>query len=135
MDIVIVNPKSKHLEEALDYAVLASQPGDSTLPLMLYQNADYDELLRQSYDRGIAAQIQEHEDQSVIDELEACKAAGDDKYFTPRSLVTRYAEEIAPKLTFPRWKSFPIDDAIFDYLDGKTNAEGFIAALNASAAQ
>ena len=135
MTIVIVNPKSKHLDEAIDYAVIASQQGDSTLPLQLYQNADFDDLLRQSYDKSIATQIEEHEDQSVIDDLERRKAAGDETYFTSRGLVKRYAEEIAPKLVFPRWKSFPMDDAIFDYIQGKTDMDGFIAALNVSAAQ
>ena len=133
MTIVIVNPQSKHLAEAIDYAVIASQRGDSELPLLLYRNADYDALLAQSYDASIATQIEEGEDQSVIDELKARKAAGDDRYFVPRSVITRYATEIAPKLVFPRWRSIPLDDAIFDYLNGKTDADGFIAALNAAA--
>lgn len=133
MTVVIVNPNSKHLTEAVDYALIASAQGDSTLPLLLYQDADYDALLRAGYDRDIAAQIAEGEDQSVIDELKACQAAGDDKYFTPRAAITRYAEEIAPKLVFGRWRPISMDDAIEQYLAGKLDANGFIAALNKEA--
>lgn len=134
MTVVVVNPNSKRLSQAIDYALTASGCGDSALPLYLYQNADYDALLRQSYDRDIAAQIEQGEAPSVIEELEARKAAGDDRYFTPRRSIERYAADIAPRLTFSRWQSIATDSPIFDYLKGKTDAEGFIKTLNEVAA-
>lgn len=133
MSVVIVNPNSARLAEAIDFAVTANGCGESTLPLLLYENANYDALLQQCYDDLIAAQIAEGEDASVIEELEARKAAGDEKYFIPRSVVARYAEEVAPFLSFPRYRSFPTDEVVGEYLRGKTDEDGFIAALNEQA--
>ena len=134
MTVVVVNPNSPRLNEALDYALIANCRNETEFAPAWYADVDYDALLAQSYDESIAAQIEQGEDQSVIDRLQALKAAGDDTYFMPRRTMEHYAAEIMPKLVFRRWRSFAIDDAIFDYLDGKTDADGFVDALNRSAA-
>lgn len=133
MTVVLVNPQSPRLSEAIDFALAAAACGTGELPLLFYQNADYDALLVKSYDATIAAQKEEHEAQAVIDQLEALKAAGDDRYFLPKRVLEHYAAEIQPRLVFQRWFTFYIDDIINRYLSGKLDGEGMIAALNEAA--
>ena len=134
MTVVAVNPNSPHLEEAIDFALIANKANDTEYAMVWYKDVDYDALLAQSYDQDIAAQIEEGEEQSVIDKLEAMKAAGDDTYFIPKRMIEHYAQEIMPRLVFRRWFSFAMDDIIFDYLDGVTDADGMIQTLNKSTA-
>lgn len=132
MDVVVVNPKSPNLEQAIDYALCASQVTGSTA-LQLYASADYDEQLAISYDENIAAQIEEGEDASVIEDLEARKAAKDEKYFVPRKTITRYVEEIMPKLVFRRCaleKEAIACHLLMPYLNGELTDDAFIAALD-----
>lgn len=133
MTVVVVNPNSPHLEEANDFALIANEANNTEYAMVWYKDADYDALLAQSYDNDIAAQIEQGEDQSVIDRLEAMKAAGDDSYFIPKRVIEHYATQIMPRLVFRRWFSFSMDDIIFDHLDGVTDVDGLIQALNAAA--
>ncbi len=134
MDVVIVNPNSPHLSDALDFARIANEHArDGREWLLHYENADYDAALRRSYDEDIAAQYREGEDQSVIDELEARKAAGDESHFTPRRVLEHYREQNVSRLSFPRWKSCSYSDAIMEYLAGTLDADGLIERLNEEA--
>ena len=135
-EMVIVNPNSKHINEAIDYLLIAARQSETQFAPVLYQHVDYDALVRQSYDEDIAAQIEEGEDQSVIDNLVALRDAGDPRYYLyTREEIERYQTEVAPYLVFPRAVYVGSDDASSKYLSGKLDADGYIAALNDAAAQ
>lgn len=132
MDVVVVNPKSPNLEQAIDYALCASQVTGS-MALQLYASADYDEQLALSYDRNIAAQIEQGEDASVIETLEKLKAEGDESRFVPRKTIERYREEVMPNLVFHRCameKEGIATRVLSDYLQGEMTDDELIAALN-----
>lgn len=132
MDVVVVNPKSPNLEQAIDYALCASQVTGS-MALQLYASADYDEQLALSYDRNIAAQIEQGEDASVIETLEKLKAEGDESRFVPRKTIERYREEVMPNLVFRRCameKEGIATRVLSDYLQGEMTDDELIAALN-----
>lgn len=132
MDVVVVNPKSPNLEQAIDYALCASQVTGS-MALQLYASADYDEQLAISYDDNIAAQIEQGEDASVIETLEKLKAEGDESRFVPRKTIERYREEVMPNLVFRRCameKEGIATRVLSDYLQGEMTDDELIAALN-----
>lgn len=135
MGMAVINPKSEHMQEAVDYILLTdSQYACGNAPL-LYQKIDYDALVRQSYNEDIAAQIAQHEDQSVIDRLVALRDAGDPSGYYSKEAISHYAAQVAPRLVFPQTRYFDPQSAIQQYMLGTLDADGFIAALNKALAQ
>lgn len=132
LDVVVVNPQSPCLEQAIEYALCAAQV-EGEMALLLYASADYDEQLALSYDRNIAAQIEQGEDASVIEALEKLKAEGDESRFVPRKTIERYREEVMPNLVFRRCameKEGIATRVLSDYLQGEMTDDELIAALN-----
>lgn len=132
MDVVVVNPQSPHLEQAIDYALCAGQV-EGSMALLLYASADYDEQLVISYDRNIAAQIEQGEDASVIERLEKLKVERDESHFVPRKTIERYREEIMPNIVFRRCameKEGIATRVLSSYLQGEMTDDELIAALD-----
>jgi len=136
MDLAIVNPKSSRAQEAVEYILFSSDQDACYDAPTLCQTIDYDALVRQSYDLDIAAQIQQREDQSVIDRLIALRDARDASgYQYSKAEIERYGAEIAPKLIFPQTVYIDTQSATQQYLLGKLDADGFIAALDKATAR
>ena len=136
MDLAIVNPKSSRAQEAVEYILFSSDQDACYDAPTLCQTIDYDALVWQSYDQDIAAQIQQGEDQSVIDKLTALRDTGDASgYQYSKAEIERYGTEVAPKLIFPQTVYIDTQSATQQYLLGKLDADGFIAALDKDAAR
>ncbi len=134
LEVVVINAKTERLAEALDYLAIASQQLYCTMAPLLYEQIDYDALLRQSYDADIAAQVEEGEAQSVIDELTRLRDAGDESRYYARADIEAYARNAAPYLTFPRVPRVGVFSLAQRYASGRLDADGLIAELNAQAA-
>ena len=131
MDLAIVNPKSSRAQEAVEYILFSSDQDACYDAPTLCQRIDYDALVRQSYDQDIAAQIQQGEDQSVIDKLTALRDTGDASgYQYSKAEIERYGADVAPRLIFPQTVYIDTQSATQQYLLGKLDADGFIAALD-----
>lgn len=128
MFVVIVNANSPRIDEALDFVRTAFETVEETE--MLYASFDYDARFHAVYDELIDAQIEQHEAQEVIDRLEAQRGAGDPAQYYSREEIKAYAEEIAPKLSFPCYRRIYAVNAIADYTAGKLDADGLIQELN-----
>ena len=136
MDLAIVNPKSSRAQEAVEYILLSSDQDACYDAPTLCQTIEYDALVRQSYDQDIAAQIQQGEDQSVIDKLTALRDTGDASgYQYSKAEIERYGTEVAPKLIFPQTVYIDTQSATQQYLLGKLDVDGFIAALDKATAR
>jgi len=136
MDLAIINPKSPRAQEAMEYILFSNDQDACYDAPALYQTIDYDALVRQSYDQDIAAQIQQGEDQSVIDKLTALRDAGDASHYQcSKAEIERYGTEVASKLIFPKTVYIDTQSAAQQYLLGKLDADGFIAALDQAAAR
>jgi hypothetical protein len=136
MNLAVVNPESPNAQAAVDYILFSDEKNACYSAPALYQSVDYDALVRQSYDEDIAAQIEQHEDQSVIDRLIALRDAGDtSRYAYTEAEIERYRTEVAPLLVFPQADAIDTQSAARQYLLGKLDADGFIAALNQAAAR
>ena len=134
MDVAIVNPKSPRAQEAVEYILFSDDQDACYDAPALYQTIDYDALVRQSYDLDIAAQIQQGEDQSVIDRLTALRDTGDASgYQYSKAEIERYGTDVAPKLIFPQTVYIDTHSATQQYLLGKLDVDGFIAALDEAA--
>ena len=134
MGMAIINPKSQHIQEAVDYILLMNDQNASHTAPVFYQVIDYDALVRQSYDEDIAAQIEQQEDQSVIDELIARRDAGDSSgYQYSKAEIEHYRTEVMPRLIFPQTTYIDTQSAVQQYMLSKLDTEGFIAALNEAA--
>lgn len=130
MDMIIINPKSPRIQEAVDYILLTNDQYECHTAPTFYQTIDVKALAWQSYDQDIAAQIEEQEDQSVIDRLIALRDAGDTGRYLDQAEIAYYRKEIAPRLVFPQTTYLDTQNAVTQYLLGKLDTEGFIAALN-----
>lgn len=128
MFVVIVNANSPRIDEALDFVHTALETAEETE--MLYESFDYDARLRAVYDELIDAQIEQQEAQEVIDRLEAQRDAGDPAQYYSHEEIQAYAENIAPKLSFPCYRKIYAVNAIADYTAGKLDADGLIQELN-----
>lgn len=128
MFAVIVNANSPRIDEALDYVYIALETAEETE--MLYESFDYDARLHSVYDELIDAQIEQQEAQEVIDRLAAQRDAGDPVQYYSREEIQEYAENIAPKLSFPCYRRIYAVDAIANYTSGKLDADGLIQELN-----
>lgn len=126
MFAVIVNAASPRVEEALDYVQAALEEAEIEF---FYVDIDYDARLREEYDRMIAAQIEEGEDQAVIDRLEKMRDAGEPLYYYTKEYIADYARNIAPNLTFPYYRSINEWKAVCDYAAGLLDADGLIERL------
>ncbi len=134
MDVAIVNPKGPRAQEAVEYILFSDNQDACYDAPALYQTIDYDALVRQSYDLDIAAQIQQGEDQSVIDRLTALRGTGDASgYQYSKAEIERYGTDVAPKLIFPQTVYIDTHSATQQYLLGKLDEDGFIAALDEAA--
>jgi hypothetical protein len=134
MDLVIVNPNSPRTQEAVEYILFSDAQDACYHAPALYQTIDYDALVRQSYDQDIAAQIEQGEDQSVINTLIALRDAGDTSYYSySETEIEQYGTEVAPNLIFPPMRYIDTQSAARQYLLGKLDADGFIAALDKAA--
>lgn len=128
MFAVIVNANSPRIDEALDFVHIALETAEETE--MLYESFDYDARLHSVYDELIDAQIEQQEAQEVIDRLAAQRDAGDPVQYYSREEIQEYAENIAPKLSFPCYRRIYAVDAIANYTSGKLDADGLIQELN-----
>lgn len=126
MYAVIVNANSPRREEALDYARAAMEEAESEF---FYSVVDYDARLREAYDRLIAAQIEQGEAQSVIDQLEKLRDAGDPLHYYTKEALEAYARDVAPRLTFPHYRWLDDWDAADDYAAGRLDADALIDRL------
>ena len=126
MYVVIVNANSSHVEEALDYVRAAQEEAESEF---FYSDVDYDARLRDKYDRLIAAQIAEGENQAVIERLEGMRDAGEPLDYYTKEDIEVYARNIAPQLTFPRYRWVDDWKAAGDYAAGRLDADGLIERL------
>ena len=134
MGMAIINPKSQHIQEAVDYILLMNDQTASHIAPVFYQVIDYDTLVRQSYDEDIAAQIEQQEDQSVIDELIARRDAGDSSgYQYSKAEIEYYRTEVVPRLIFPQTTYIDTQSVVQQYMLGNLDTDGFIAALNEAA--
>jgi len=131
MGLAIVNQKSQRAQEAVEYILLSNDQDACYDAPALYQSIDYEALVLQSYDELIAAQIEQQEDQSVIDKLVTLRDAGDTSYYQySKAEIDLYRTDVAPKLIFPQTTYFETQSSVQQYMLGKLDAAGFIAALN-----
>jgi len=135
LGVTVINAASEHPDEALAYLAISVENMSTEQMLQLYENIDYDALLLRSYDETIAAQIQQDEDQSVIDDLIRRRDAGDTTYFYTREEIQSYAEAVAPNLIFPYVPRIYDYPAVTEYARGKLDADGLIQQLDALVAE
>lgn len=136
LDLAIVSPQSTHAQEAVDYILWVNEHRAVHNQPMLHQKIDFEALARISLENDIAAQIQQQEDPSVIDELRKLQVSGDtSRYPYSRQKIEQYRVNIVPRLIFPQTDYVPTDSAVQQYMTGKLDADGFIAALNEAAAR
>lgn len=126
MFVAIVNASSPRVEEALDYVRAAQEEAESEF---FYSDVDYDARLRDKYDRLIAAQIAEGENQAVIERLEGMRDVGEPLDYYTKEDIEVYARNIAPQLTFPRYRWVDDWKAAGDYAAGRLDADGLIERL------
>lgn len=132
MSVIVINPKTTRMSEAIDYAVsMESFTADNAY--MLYDSIDYEALRVRAYNKNIEAQKQEGEEQSVIDRLIELRDSGDTSYFVDKEDIELYKERVAPYLRFPLRPHANGYELASQYAQGALDDEGLISELNAAA--
>jgi hypothetical protein len=129
MDVFIVNAKSSRKELAVDFVRSLMNMHPEWTGVEMMEQIDYDALAKLSYDQDIAAQIEQHEDQSVIDKLTAERDSGNYTRFYPEWTLETYRSEIVPYLKFPYAPYFDTYTPAQDYVAGKLDMDGLIQRL------
>lgn len=130
MYVFIVNAQSSHKELAIDFVRTCMNMYPVWTGVEMMGQIDYDALAKLSYDQDIAAQIEQHEDQSVIDKLTAERDSGNYTRFYPEWTLETYRAEIVPYLTFPYAPYFDTYASVQDYVVGKLDMDGLIERLS-----
>ena len=129
MYVFIVNAQSPRKELAVDFVRTCMNMYPDWTGAEMMAQIDYDALAKLSYDQDIAAQIAQHEDQSVIDKLTAERDSGNYTRFYPEWTLETYRAEIVPYLTFPYAPYFDGYAPAQDYTAGKLDIDGLIMRL------
>lgn len=129
LDVFIVNAQSSRKEQAIDFVRTCMNAHPDWTGVQMMAQIDYDALAKFSYDRDIAAQIEQHENQSVIDRLTAERDSGNYTRFYPEWTLETYRAEIAPYLTFPYAPYIDAYTPAQDYVAGKLDMDGLIERL------
>lgn len=133
LKMVIVNPGSSRLAQAIDFVRSAIQYYRAEGEVMLLENPDYETLASLAYDEIIAAQISQGEAQAVIDALNQERALGEYSHFYSRDAIEQYRKNIVQRLTFPKIPPLNTTEIANAYAAGKLDLEGLIAVLAGSA--
>ncbi|HML47011.1 MAG TPA: hypothetical protein PKE04_09730 [Clostridia bacterium] len=132
MGMLVVNANTARKAEALDFAICAVENHEPQFGPELYETMDYEALARRSCDQNIEAQIHQKEDQSVIDRLIRERDSGEYRYQS-RESIERYAQNVAPRLTFARVPWVDRYAIVKEYIRGRLDVEGLIESLNNAA--
>ena len=129
MRLVVINPHTPRMAEALAYAACAVEANRTEETAML-ATYDYDALARETYDRMIEEQRAQGESEEWIQTLIAERDSGEYRYFESKEVLADYAATTAPYLDFKLRKWFDTEPAMKRYVDGETDADGLIAELD-----
>lgn len=132
LGVLVINAATPRKAEALAFVDWLSAQETANAPL-LNKAVDYDALVRADYEETYAAQIEEHEKQSVLDNVKSRYESGAWDIGYTAADIALYAEKVAPRLTFPQAKPIDNQTPAMAYAHGTLDAEGLIAALNDSA--
>lgn len=132
IQVIVINPNTERLPEALDYCDLLFEEFMPYFAPLMYETYDRAALVKLMREQALArAKGSSNPNQVEIDRAIAdLQRADDEDYYYTEDEIAEYRENVAPYLVFPIVRFMSADTIAKEYVRGRLDVDGLIQKLN-----